>query len=76
MENKVAEGLEKFAVNMKKIREEKGMTLEEVAQQMGKSVQMIKMWEYGNVWKVSTIEIMELARILDVTPAKLMGWEE
>lgn len=65
-----------LAENIKRIREQKEITLDQVAAHMGEKVQMIKMWEYGNVDHLDTYQIMRLAEFLGTKPSVLMGWEE
>lgn len=66
----------KLAENIKRIREEKGIGLAQVAEHMGKTIPTIKTWEKGNVGHLDTHQIERLAEVLKTTPAVLMGWVE
>lgn len=63
-----------LAENIKKIREEKGITLEQVAEHMNVTVGTLKTWEGGKVNHLDSRQIIRLAEILGTTPAVLVGW--
>lgn len=51
------------------------MTLEELAEKVGTSKQTIQRYESGKISNIPSDKIELLAKYLDTTPAKLMGWE-
>lgn len=63
----------------KKIRELRalhGLTLEQVAQQVGVGRSTIRKWETGMIENMRRDKIAKLATALHTTPAYLMGWDE
>lgn len=61
---------------VKHLREKKGMTQEELAQKLGKkSKSTVAHIETGNR-DIPRSMVVELAKILEVSPCYLMGWEE
>ncbi len=60
--------------NLKKIRKEKKMTLEELATRLGTSKQTIHRYENGIISNIPHEKIELLARALEVSPSELMGW--
>lgn len=60
---------------LKKRRKELGLTLAQVADQMGVAEATVQRWESGNIKSVRYDKINKLADILKVDPAALMGWE-
>ena len=65
-----------LAKNLKALRREKRITLEELAAAVGTSRQTIHRYENGIITNVPAEKIELLARALQVTPAVLMGWDE
>ncbi|MBR5140033.1 MAG: helix-turn-helix domain-containing protein [Clostridia bacterium] len=65
-----------LARNLKKLRKEKKLTLEEIAAALGTSKQTIHRYENGIISNVPPEKVEALAKVLQVTPAELMGWEE
>lgn len=66
----------KFGERILKLRTEKGMTQDELAQKLGyKSRSSIAKIENG-VRDVPRSQIVELAKALGTTPSVLMGWED
>ena len=63
-----------LANNLKKLRKEKRLTLEELATALGTSRQTIYKYENGIITNIPTEKIELLADLLGVTPAVLMGW--
>lgn len=61
---------------MKKRRKEIGFSAEKVAERLGVSPATIYRYEKGDIEKVPVDSLAELAKILQTTPAYLMGWEE
>lgn len=64
-----------FAERFKALREERGLTLLEIAKQMGVSEPTVQRWESGNIKQVRYGRIEKLASILGTTPAYLYGYE-
>lgn len=62
--------------NIKKLRNSLGMTLEDLAQQIGVSRQTIQRYESGVISNIPSDNIEKLALALQTTPADLMGWEK
>ena len=53
-----------------------GLTLEQVAQQVGVGRSTIRKWETGMIENMRRDKIAKLAAALHTTPGYLMGWEE
>ncbi|RQW09929.1 XRE family transcriptional regulator [Paenibacillus rhizophilus] len=62
----------RFVTNIQEVRKERGMTQQEVGQGFRKPVDitMISRWERGVVRPTAT-NLLELARVLKINPAKL-----
>ena len=60
---------------IKKARLKKGLTLIEVAEKLGKTEATIQRYESGNIKNLKNDTIEELAVVLNVSPAYLMGWD-
>lgn len=60
--------------NLKRLRKEKGMTMEELAKRLGTSKQTIFKYENGIVANVPPEKVVLLAEALGTTPSELMGW--
>lgn len=58
------------------LREEKGMTCEEVAKRIGTTRQTMSRYETGAIAKIEYEKIVALARLYDVHPGYIMGWCE
>ena len=61
---------------MKHRRKEIGVSAEKVAERLGVSPATIYRYEKGDIEKVPADSLAEIAKILQTTPAYLMGWEE
>lgn len=61
---------------LKSLRENKKLTLDEVAQKIGTSRQTLFKYENGIVTNIPSNKIEDLAGIYGVSPAYLMGWED
>jgi len=61
---------------MKQRRKELGLSAEKVAERLGVSPATIYRYEKGDIEKVPADSLTEIAKILQTTPAYLMGWEE
>ena len=64
-----------LANNLKRLRKEKKLTLEEIAEALGTSKQTIHRYENGIITNVPPEKVKGLAAMLEVTPAELMGWD-
>lgn len=61
--------------NLKKLREEHNLTLEEVGKRVGTTKQTIKRYESGEISAIPYDRIVLLAKCYNVTPSSIMGWE-
>ena len=61
---------------IKSLREERGMTLEQLGDLVGVGKSTVRKWETGIIANMRRDKIALLADALHVTPAYLMGWEE
>ena len=61
---------------IKMVRENKNMTLEEVAKKCNTTKQTIFKYENEIVTNIPYEKILLLAKALGITPAYLMGWDE
>ena len=62
--------------NIKRLREEQNLTLEEVGKRTGTTKQTIKRYESGEISTIPYDRIIALAKCFNVTPGYLMGWED
>ena len=62
--------------NIKKLRKERKMTLDELAAKIGTSKQTIHRYENGIISNIPSEKVEQLAIALGVTPTELMGWSE
>ena len=67
---------EGMAQRIKALRQEKGLTLEQVAEVVGVGKSTVRKWETGMIANMKRDKIADLAKALGTTPAYLMGWEE
>ena len=67
---------EGMAQRIKKLRQEKGLTLEQVANVVGVGKSTVRKWETGMIANMRRDKIAVLAKALGTTPAYLMGWQE
>ena len=67
---------EGMAKRIKALRQEKGLTLEQVADVVGVGKSTVRKWETGMIANMKRDKIADLAKALGTTPAYLMGWEE
>ena len=61
---------------IKELRISQGMTLEQVANEVGVGKSTVRKWETGMIANMRRDKIASLAKALHTTPAYLMGWEE
>lgn len=66
--------MENLSTVLKKRRKELGLTLAQVAEQMGVAEATVQRWESGNIKSVRYDKIDRLAEVLKVNPASFMGW--
>ena len=67
---------EGMAKRIKELRQEKGLTLEQVADVVGVGKSTVRKWETGMIANMRRDKIADLAKALGTTPAYLMGWDE
>lgn len=67
---------EGMAQRIKNLRQEKGLTLEQVADVVGVGKSTVRKWETGMIANMRRDKIADLAKALGTTPEYLMGWEE
>ena len=67
---------EGMAQRIKALRQEKGLTLEQVADVVGVGKSTVRKWETGMIANMRRDKIADLAKALGTTPAYLMGWDE
>lgn len=67
---------EGMAQRIKTLRQEKGLTLEQVAEVVGVGKSTVRKWETGMIANMRRDKIADLAKALGTTPAYLMGWKE
>lgn len=62
--------------NIRDLRALHGLTLEQVAQQVGVGRSTIRKWETGMIENMRRDKIAKLAAALHTTPGYLMGWDD
>ena len=67
---------EGMAQRIKALRQERGLTLEQVADVVGVGKSTVRKWETGMIANMRRDKIAALAQALGTTPAYLMGWKE
>lgn len=60
---------------IKALREQKGLTLEELGNKVGVGKSTVRKWETGIISNMKRDKIAKVASALDVSPSYLMGWE-
>ena len=61
---------------IKNLREQQGMTLEELGNKVGVGKSTVRKWENSMIENMRRDKIAKLASALGVTPLYLMGWDE
>lgn len=61
---------------IKQLREEKGMTLEELGNKVGVGKSTVRKWENGIIANMRRDKISKIANALNCSPSYLMGWED
>lgn len=59
---------------LRELRKSRGMTMEELAEEIGTSKQTIQRYESGRIVNIPPERILALATALSTTPSELMGW--
>lgn len=65
-----------MAQRIKQLRQDRGLTLEQVAEVVGVGKSTVRKWETGMIANMRRDKIADLAKALETTPAYLMGWKE
>ena len=60
---------------LKNRRLELGLTLKDIADQVGVTVPTISRWESGDIANMKRDKIVSYAKALNVSPTVIMGWE-
>lgn len=60
---------------IKSLREQHGMTLEELGNKVGVGKSTVRKWETGMIANMRRDKISKIANALGVDPSYLMGWE-
>lgn len=68
--------MENLSTVLKKRRKELGLTLAQIAAEMGVAEATVQRWESGNIKSVRYDKIERLANVLKVEPASIMGWKK
>ena len=69
--------LDTFRTKMKQKREEQGITLKEIAEELGVKEATVQRYESGKGIKSIPYEsIIKISEVLKCSPTYLMGWEE
>ena len=64
------------AIKLKELRKAKGLTLDELAAEVGTSKQTIHRYENGVISNIPPEKIESLAYALGTSPSELMGWDD
>ena len=67
---------EGMAQRIKSLRQERGLTLEQVADVVGVGKSTVRKWETGMIANMKRDKIASLAKALGTSPEYLMGWDE
>lgn len=67
---------ENIGMLIHQLREEKGMTLEELGDKVGVGKSTVRKWEKGMIQNMRRDKVAKIAAALGVSPAYLMGWPE
>lgn len=68
--------MENLSTVLKQRRKELGLTLAQIANQMGVAEATVQRWESGNIKSIRYDKIGRLAELLQVNPASFMDWGE
>lgn len=64
-----------ISAKIRKLRTDKGLTLEQVGDYVGVSKATVLKWESGSIKNMRRDKIVKLSEILGTTPGDLVGWE-
>lgn len=64
------------ATRITKKRQERRLSVPELAQQLGVAKTTVYRWESGYIEKISVDRLIQIAKILETNPAYLMGWSD
>ena len=64
-----------MGAKIKQLREERGMTLEQLGDKIGVGKSTVRKWENGMIANMRRDKIGLIANALGVSPAYLMGWD-
>lgn len=64
------------AIKLKELRKAKGLTLDELAAEVGTSKQTIHRYENGVISNIPPEKVESLAYALGTSPSELMGWDD
>lgn len=65
-----------IGAKIKELRLQKGYTMRELGALVGVGASTVNKWETGFIKDMRSDKIMVTAKVLGVTPAYLMGWED
>lgn len=65
-----------FGQNLRKLREEQGLSMAELAKRVGTSRQTVHRYESGVIANIPTDRVELLATALSTSPSRLYGWDE
>ena len=65
-----------IGAKLRDIRKQNGLSVQHVAQQVGVSAATLYRYENGSIEKIPSHVLTELARVLGVTPAQIIGWDD
>lgn len=68
--------IKNMAQKIKELRQQRGLTLEQVANVVGVGKSTVRKWETGMIANMKRDKIAALAQALGTTPAYLMGWQD
>ena len=68
--------MESMGDRIKRLRLERGLTLQDVGDAVGVGKSTVRKWETGMIANMKRDKIAKLADSLGVTPGELMGWKE
>lgn len=67
--------MENMGDRIKRLRQERGLTLQEVGDAVGVGKSTVRKWETGMIANMKRDKIAKLADVLRVSPEELMGWK-
>lgn len=65
-----------MSIRIRELRARQGLTLEQIAQQVGVGRSTVRKWETGIIENMRRDKIAKLAAALHTTPGYLMGWTD